>query len=119
MGEIAEGGLWAIDKSGVKSAMDEPTDLLTKLDEAAATILAKAIASDKLDEQVEGFKLACSWLERRAKLSPPPQPKGGGKFDQLRDQFHNGGTSRRRGAAAKAANGAAADDDGAEPASDA
>ena len=92
----------------------EPTDLLTKLDEAAATILAKAIASDKLDEQVEGFKLACSWLERRAKLSPPPQPKGGGKFDKLRTQFH-GGESVRRGSRAKAANGAAADDDGAEP----
>ena len=77
-------------------------DLLTRLDEAAVTLLDRALASESLTEATEGFKLAVSWLERRAKLQPTAPAKGPTKFDALKGKLNGDGTSKRRGNRASA-----------------
>jgi hypothetical protein len=99
--------------------MTDAPDLITEIDAAVTSLLQKVAEDGTVSDRIDGIKIASAWLAQRAKLEPPKVAKGGGKFDQLRDQFHNGGTSKRRGAAAKAANGADTADDGGDPAPDA
>lgn len=93
--------------------MTEAQDLITEIDAAVTSLLQKVAGDGTVADRIDAIKVGSTWLAQRAKLDPPKPAKGGGKFDDLRREFH-GGKAPRRGAAAKAANGAA--EPGADPA---
>lgn len=69
-------------------------DLIKTLDEAAQSLLAKAMASDSMVEAQETFRLVAAWAERRAKLQPVKPDTGGKKFNELRGKL-NGPNGRK------------------------